>query len=111
MTPLEIAQELGYSELYSVLSPVIHQPVPATTLVNLQARFHAIIRTELGDRVDSEHIYLPELEVLTELEVPRMCFPVKSAGNFPAVSFPGCLLHRSSLTLARVIFTAWTVAS
>lgn len=86
MTALEMAQYLGYRNLYSILSPVIHQPVPADVLAVLEAKFHELIRKDLGDRVEKEHIILPVLEVLTELEMPQMWFPVKFHKASPAVS-------------------------
>lgn len=111
MTPLELAQDLGYSELYAVLAPILRWSVPAATLSSLQRRFHAIIYTDLGDCVESEHMYLPELVVLTELAIPQMWFPIKGTKISPAVSLTWCQSHPSSLTLGRVMFTAWTVAS
>ena len=86
MTPLELAQDLGYQSLYNVLSPIIRQAVPAQTLGVLQHKFHELIRNDLRDRVEIEHIYLPVLVVLTELEVPQMWFPVKFHKYSPAVS-------------------------
>lgn len=86
MTPLDLAQELGYRALYDILSPVIRQSVPTNTLRALQQKFHQLIKTDLGDRVEEEHIYLPLLEVLTELEIPQMWFPVKLHLYSPAVS-------------------------
>ncbi|MCJ1366037.1 hypothetical protein MMC16_005162 [Acarospora aff. strigata] len=84
MTPLELAQDLGYQSLYNVLSPIIRQAVPAQTLGVLQHKFHELIRNDLRDRVEIEHIYLPVLVVLTELEVPQMWFPVKFHKYSPA---------------------------
>ena len=89
MTPLELAQDLGYAELYSALSPTIRWPVPTSTLSTLQRRFHEIISTDLGDHIGSEHIRLPELIVLTELATPQMWFPVKGTKSSPAVSLHG----------------------
>lgn len=89
MTALELAQDLGYKPLYSILSPIIFQPVPQKTLEALQQRFHELIKNDLEDRVEREYMYLPVLEVLTELEVPQMWFPVKFAAHdySSAVSF------------------------
>ena len=87
LTPLELAQELGYESLYNILSPIIRQPVPAKTLEVLQEKFHVLITDDLGDRVGKEHIRLPVLEVLIELKCPQMWFPVKCHDHSPAVSF------------------------
>lgn len=84
LTPLELAQELGYESLYNILSPIIRQPVPAKTLEVLQEKFHVHITDDLGDRVEKEHIRLPVLEVLTELKFPQMWFPVKFHDHSPA---------------------------
>lgn len=86
MTPLDLAQELGYRALYNVLSPIIRQSVPTNTLRALQQKFHQLIKTDLGKRVEEEHIYLPLLEVLTELETPQMWFPIKFHVYSQAVS-------------------------
>lgn len=87
MTPLELARELGFSYLFDILSPVIRNPVPLGTLMGLQERFHNIIRSDLGDRVEDERIYLPVLEVLTEIGDEAIWFPVKFTFS-AAVCFP-----------------------
>lgn len=92
MTPLELAQDLGYQSLFDILSPVIHQTIPAETLHGLQRRFHDLIISDLGDRVQREHIRLPILEVLTELEEPFMWFPLQEHTYSPAVSWIKYLL-------------------
>ncbi|KAI9651883.1 MAG: hypothetical protein M1829_002119 [Trizodia sp. TS-e1964] len=82
MTALDLAQELGYKALYSILSPVIRNTVPKKTLDALQEKFHHLIVSDISPR--QEHLYLPVLEVLTEMEVPQMWFPVKFLTNSPA---------------------------
>lgn len=77
MTPLELAHELGFSYLFDILSPVIRNPVPHETLMDLERQFHNIIHCDLGDRVTVERMYLPLLEPLTELGNEAMWFPVK----------------------------------
>ena len=79
MTAVEIARELGARHLYSILSPIVRHSMPVWTLDALQHRFHNIIREDLGDRVEKEHLHLPQLSLLTELEVPEMHLPVYSA--------------------------------
>ena len=78
VTAVELAREHGCKHLYSILSPVVRHSMPVRTLDALQHHFHNIIRDDLGDRVEREHLHLPELSVLTELEVPEMYLPVFS---------------------------------
>ena len=77
MTPLELAREFEASELFDILSPIIRHPVPAATLTALEAQFHSLIQADLGTDVEDEKLYLPVLEVLTELDDEPMWFPVK----------------------------------
>lgn len=111
MTALEMAQDLGYQTLYSILSPVIHQPVPADILAVLQDKFHDLIRKDLGDRVEQEYINLPVLEVLTELELPQMWFPVKFHKFSPAVSSLTISYGRKSLMCRRAMCIALIAAN
>lgn len=78
MTPLELAHEFEASELYDILSPVIRHPVPTETLALLETQFHSLIRADLGAHVENHRLYLPVLEVLTELRDEPMWFPIKS---------------------------------
>lgn len=77
MTAIEMAREMGYSHLYNILSPIIRHNLPPMALHCLQKQFHDIIRTDLGLQGEANDIRLPELVVLTELEVPEMWFPLK----------------------------------
>lgn len=86
MNPLELARELGFTYLYDILSPVIRNPLPLRILETLEEHFHNIIRCDLGDRVTDERMYLPVLEVLTEIGNETMWFPVKFTYS-SAVSF------------------------
>ncbi|EXJ65398.1 hypothetical protein A1O7_01739 [Cladophialophora yegresii CBS 114405] len=79
MTALELAREFGFSYLYHVLAPVIRNPVPFVILTRLQDQFHDIVRKDLGARVIEERMYLPQLEVLTEMGNEPMWYPVKFA--------------------------------
>jgi hypothetical protein len=85
-TPAEIAYDQGDHELARILAPVIRSPVPAAVLAKLQADFHWLIRYHLGDTVDQEHLYLPVLEVLTELAGESVWFGVKRSESKNAVS-------------------------
>lgn len=109
MTPLDLAQELGYQPLYNILSPVIRQTVPTKTLYALQKKFHYLIWNDLNHR--QEHLYLPVLEVLTEMEVPQMWFPVKFHIHSPAVSFHTKFVSGWILIGSRVMYIALTAVN
>lgn len=78
MTALEIARFLGFKHLFKILSPIIHHPVPGAVLFKLQENFHCLIRDDLADWPVEANVRLPELELLTELDVPEMYFPLRS---------------------------------
>lgn len=78
MTPVEMAHFLGYSHLYNILAPVIRYNVPLGTLALLQKHLHSFMWKELEDLPERAHLRLPELVVLTELEVPELWFPLCS---------------------------------
>lgn len=74
LTAKDIALEMNHSQLVPILTPVIHHRVPSQTLAHLQASFHAMIKADWKPASD---MVLPELEALTELNVPEMWFPVR----------------------------------
>lgn len=77
MTALELARQFGYTQMYDILSPVVRHPIPLQTLQLLQEQFHGLIKQELGSQVvDDQHMHLPQLEVLTELDGELMWFPL-----------------------------------
>jgi len=78
MTPVEMAHFLGYTHLYNILAPVIFHHVPAGTLALLQQNLHNLMCKNLEDLPEGAHLRLPELTVLTELEVPEIWFPLCS---------------------------------
>lgn len=81
MTAAEIARNLGYTDLYTVLAPIIYHFVPHAVLTTLQAHFHDLIRNDLRARPhEIAELRLPDLVVLTELRVPLMWFPLKPEG-------------------------------
>ncbi len=77
----------------------------------LQDKFHDLIRKDLGDRVEQEYINLPVLEVLTELELPQMWFPVKFHKVSPAASSLTISYARKSLTCRRAMCIALIAAN
>jgi hypothetical protein len=84
MTALELAHELKRTQLYDLLSPITRSPIPFAILSALEAKFHEQIRSDLGASVDKNRMYLPQLEVLTELNAEPVWFPVK-LGPFRSV--------------------------
>ncbi|KAJ5283309.1 hypothetical protein N7505_001289 [Penicillium chrysogenum] len=78
LTASEIARELGYDDIYSILAPVVKHALPAATLTFLQAKFHELLWAELEDcgPLPLGGIRLPPLAALTELERPEMWFPL-----------------------------------
>ncbi len=78
LTPIEMARELGYSHMFDVLSPVVRHNIPPKTLDSLQQKLHGLIARDLESRDEGKHLWLPELVVLTELELPEMWFPISS---------------------------------
>ncbi|KAM0110706.1 hypothetical protein V6000_003688 [Aspergillus fumigatus] len=77
LTAVEIARELGYSDLWEILTPVIRHFVPARILMNLEQKFHELIHAELAGFAHLKYLRLPQLVVLTELENPQMWFPIQ----------------------------------
>ena len=78
MTPGEIAHSLGFSHLCDILTPAIHHHVRPKTLAKLQEQFHLLIQDEMSNgNIPLEHLNLPELLVLTELETPEMLFSIR----------------------------------
>ncbi|KAL4812735.1 hypothetical protein BDW67DRAFT_188418 [Aspergillus spinulosporus] len=78
LTPAEIAQVLGYDDIYGILAPVVRHVVPARTQTLLQAKFNEHLLSELADRAQlpAGCIRFPPLSALTELEHPEMWFPI-----------------------------------
>lgn len=81
MTALEIAIAIGRWELVDVLNSEILYPISHPILTTLQTHFHNLIRSNLSARPNElAALRLPDLLVLTELELPMMWFPLKSEG-------------------------------
>ncbi|KAF7157872.1 hypothetical protein CNMCM5623_002306 [Aspergillus felis] len=78
LTAVEIAREVGYSDLCDILTPVIRHFVPPRVLLDLEQKFHELIHAELAGFAHLEHLRLPQLVVLTELENPEMWFPIQA---------------------------------
>jgi hypothetical protein len=77
LTAVEIAREVGYSDLWGILTPVIHHYVPARLLIDPEQKFHELIHAELAGFAVLKYLRLPQLVVLTELENPEMWFPTQ----------------------------------
>ena len=81
MTALEIATAIGRWELVDLLNLEVFHPRSHSILTTLQTHFHNLIRSNLSARPNELAVLrLPDLLVLTELEVPMMWFPLKSEG-------------------------------
>lgn len=88
MTPLELAQLLGYKHMFDILRPVICHSIPYDVLVSVQEHFHFLIRSQLGEEtVRKQHIRLPLLEPLTEASDGIMWFPLREHFFSNAVSY------------------------
>lgn len=68
---------------------MIRSPVPSRILNRLEESFHGLIKRDIGERVNSEHLYLPELAPLTELEAESIWFELIGHHFNNAVS-PSC---------------------
>jgi hypothetical protein len=78
MTAIEMATALGRQDLFAILSPEILYHVPHSILATLQTHFHNLIRNNLATKTHELAVLrLPDLAVLTELEIPIMWFPLK----------------------------------
>ncbi|KIW94771.1 uncharacterized protein Z519_04748 [Cladophialophora bantiana CBS 173.52] len=77
-TPLDVARDHGWKDLYEKLSPVIRRPVNHKALQTLQTRLHDLIKDTFGSHPDAhlECFILPELEILTEFDRSRIWFPL-----------------------------------
>ena len=75
-TPLDVARSAGFEHLYEILSPVIRHTIPFKTMFALEQQLHTLVRreAEVDDRLSK--LRLPDLNVLLELEVMEMWFPV-----------------------------------
>ena len=68
-------------ELIDVLNSEIFYPISHPMLTTLQTHFHNLIRSNLSTRPNElAALRLPDLLVLTELELPMMWFPLESEG-------------------------------
>ena len=72
---------IGRWELTDVLNSEILYPMPHPIFTTLQSHFHNLIRSNLSTRPNElATLRLPDLQVLTELELPMMWFPLKPEG-------------------------------
>lgn len=85
-TAAEIARDMGYSDLYDILCPIIRHPIPFTVLDRLQQQLHTLLRELISDATLESTLRLPELSVITELETPMLRFPIYRTGELLWVS-------------------------
>ena len=74
--PVDLARQREHGHLLAVLEPPRRVEVPAETLRRIQVFLHAVIRVRVQYLVEEHALRLPELEVLLELDEPRMSFAV-----------------------------------
>lgn len=78
-TALDVARQYSVDELISLLEPSIWTDIGSDLLRILQGHFHNLIRLEIGKFVETAQLYLPSLELLTELreEEDEVWFPIQ----------------------------------
>jgi len=74
--PVDVATCRGHRHLLKELHPRIRHDVPQGILLELQKRFHEVIRGRAGAQIQEHQLWLPELEPLLELDEPQMWFAV-----------------------------------
>ncbi|WP_030263827.1 hypothetical protein [Streptomyces sp. NRRL B-24484] len=74
--PADIAAARGHTHLLDVLRPVVRHPLPPALLAALEGHLHALVREDSQGLAEEHRLALPQLEVLTELTVPHMGFPI-----------------------------------
>jgi len=110
LTAVEIARELGYSDLWEILTPVIRHFVPARILMNLEQKFHELIHAELAGFAHLKYLRLPQLVVLTELENPQMWFPIQPPSQHRRVRHPSAhsLKQTTDCDLGIFVSSGWS---
>ncbi|MEU6373622.1 ankyrin repeat domain-containing protein [Streptomyces sp. NPDC046909] len=79
---VDIAVQRGHQHLTPLLSPAYRHPLPQDVLDRLRAHLHRLIHHRSGgaagreDLATKHALRLPDPVVLTELDVPRLWFPV-----------------------------------
>lgn len=73
---IDVSQRKEHKHLFRVLEPFLKHQVPVGVLLKIQANFHDVIRGRADELVQQNHLRLPELEPLLELESAEMWFPV-----------------------------------
>ncbi|KAI9717673.1 MAG: hypothetical protein M1812_004618 [Candelaria pacifica] len=77
ITPLEMAQKYGHTHLFDILAPVIRHTIPLKVMLGLQENLHNKIWKSIDEQERGHFkLRLPDISVLTELEVPDMWFPI-----------------------------------
>lgn len=75
----EIARELKYNDICTILAPVPIHELSAYTMSLLEVEFHNLLRSELQGcgSFPPGGVRLPSVAALTELEYPEMWFPLE----------------------------------
>lgn len=110
LTAVEIAREVGYSDLWGILTPVVRHYVPARVLIDLEQRFHELVHAELAGFALLKYLRLPQLVVLTELENPEMWFPIQPQSQHGRVGYPRahCLKPSTDFDLGILVSFGWS---
>lgn len=75
--PVDIANKEGYQNLALLLKPIYRRHINLETLSKIQAHFHKVIIGRIEHTIPEWASFrLPDLEILLEIEQPRMWFPV-----------------------------------
>jgi hypothetical protein len=74
---IEVARKHDRSGLYELLKPRFRREVPFAVLLEIQHRFHSVIRGwHAGPRLDSHEMMLPQLQPMLEVERVEFRFDI-----------------------------------
>ncbi|MEJ8827114.1 ankyrin repeat domain-containing protein [Variovorax humicola] len=74
--PIDVADRRGHQHLLDALAPHHWHKIPNGILRRIEENFHAVIAGRVRSLIDEHRLRLPQLELLLELERPRMWFAV-----------------------------------
>jgi hypothetical protein len=102
---VDIARRRGNSGIVPLLEPAYARNVPENILGTIEKKFHRHVRNNTRNLVDAHRLRLPQLEILLELDVPLIWFPVPGmTGGFQFwLEGEGRTAHLVSQHWARVV--------
>lgn len=74
--PVDVAEEKGHRHLLDVLRPAPKHPLPDAVSAGMQEQLHLLIRGRIPKLYLENRLRLPQIEPLTELDEPKLWFPV-----------------------------------